>query len=195
MDANVKPPEEYRHAEAFCLMTYLCKGCGHREVIWNSRDGVTPFAATCPSCGGATLASVTAKARHGFVMPITHAGDDARCHPLDEPLPTLTTAHRGELAFITASFGERDGQMPRFHPLDEPMPTILAEGHSQLVEPGPRYDILYRMLEPHELARAHSFNDGDDFEFAGTKTDMNRQIGNSNPTKGMTALVEASFYD
>lgn len=28
------------------------RGCGHRERAWNSRDGVTPFAAACPSCGG-----------------------------------------------------------------------------------------------------------------------------------------------
>ena len=34
------------HREAFALMTYACKhGC--REVIWNSRDGVTPFGTLC----------------------------------------------------------------------------------------------------------------------------------------------------
>lgn len=40
-----------QHKEAFCLMWYACD-CGHRERIWNSRDGVTPFACGCPSCGG-----------------------------------------------------------------------------------------------------------------------------------------------
>lgn len=60
------------HAEAFCLMGYVCTGrvdpsqtfrsndgrllrtpgCGHRETFWNSRDGVTPFGMGCPSCGG-----------------------------------------------------------------------------------------------------------------------------------------------
>jgi hypothetical protein len=58
------------HKEAFCLMVYACagaadtrppaagfnrmrsSGCGHREVFWNSRDGVTPFGMCCPSCGG-----------------------------------------------------------------------------------------------------------------------------------------------
>lgn len=40
----------HHHAEAFCLMWYACK-CGHQERIWNSRDGVTPFCALCPSCG------------------------------------------------------------------------------------------------------------------------------------------------
>lgn len=38
------------HKEAFCLMWYACK-CGHRERIWNSRDGVTPFGIGCTSCG------------------------------------------------------------------------------------------------------------------------------------------------
>ncbi|MCA8017780.1 hypothetical protein [Burkholderia metallica] len=42
------------HAEAHALMWYACE-CGHRERIWNSRDGVTPFAIPCPSCGAVTL--------------------------------------------------------------------------------------------------------------------------------------------
>lgn len=48
---------KHQHAEAFNLMTYACE-CGHREVIWNSRDGVTPFGMNCPSCGGTTLRHV-----------------------------------------------------------------------------------------------------------------------------------------
>lgn len=45
----------YRHKEAFALMWYGCP-CGHRERIWNSRDGVTPFSGLlCPSCGGKGL--------------------------------------------------------------------------------------------------------------------------------------------
>lgn len=35
-------------------MWYACD-CGHRERIWNSRDGVTPFGLQCPSCGGSSL--------------------------------------------------------------------------------------------------------------------------------------------
>lgn len=45
------PQTKHRHGEAFCLMWYACKSCGHRERIWNSRDGVTPFGMGCPSCG------------------------------------------------------------------------------------------------------------------------------------------------
>lgn len=40
-----------QYKEAFCLMWYTCQTCGHLERIWNSRDGVTPFATVCPSCG------------------------------------------------------------------------------------------------------------------------------------------------
>ena len=38
-----------KHKEAFALMNYKCD-CGHQEVLWNSRDGVTPFCIPCPIC-------------------------------------------------------------------------------------------------------------------------------------------------
>lgn len=45
----------FKHGEAFALMWYACP-CGHRERIWNSRDGVTPFGGLlCVSCGGKGL--------------------------------------------------------------------------------------------------------------------------------------------
>lgn len=43
--------EKYDHAEAFCLMQYCCKACKNIELLWNSRDGVTPFMIDCPKCG------------------------------------------------------------------------------------------------------------------------------------------------
>lgn len=48
-------PGQYQHAEAFCLVWYTCQKCGHAERMWNSRDGVTPFALQCPSCGKPNL--------------------------------------------------------------------------------------------------------------------------------------------
>ena len=49
---------EYTFVEAFCLMWYACDQCGHHERFWNSRDGVTPFALGCPSCGNPSLRHV-----------------------------------------------------------------------------------------------------------------------------------------
>jgi hypothetical protein len=34
---------EYKHMEAFRLMTYRSDDGTEEELIWNSRDGVTPF--------------------------------------------------------------------------------------------------------------------------------------------------------
>jgi hypothetical protein len=50
-----RTPQGHIHAEAFCLMRYECNQCRHHEIIWNSRDGVTPFCLICPSCGDATM--------------------------------------------------------------------------------------------------------------------------------------------
>lgn len=61
MSAIMQPPAiraGHSHPEAFNLMWYACRSCQHRERFWNSRDGVTPFGTSCPSCGGADLLHV-----------------------------------------------------------------------------------------------------------------------------------------
>jgi DNA (cytosine-5)-methyltransferase 1 len=110
-------------------------------------------------------------------------------------IPTLDTKG-GEFAFIAAQFGERDGQAPRVHDINQPTPTIAATGHVNLIEPGPQYDILFRMLEPHELAAAMGFNtDEAIYEFAGTKTQKIKQIGNAVSVAKMKACVGAIMAD
>jgi hypothetical protein len=41
---------EFKHKEAFMLMLYKCQNCGTIEVLWNSRDGITPFCIECSQC-------------------------------------------------------------------------------------------------------------------------------------------------
>ncbi|MDF2809374.1 MAG: cytosine-specific methylase [Microvirga sp.] len=133
------------------------------------------------------------------VMPVTHQDGSDRVRDASEPLPTITGANRGELAFIAAQFGEREGQAPRVHDIGEPMPTICATGGSTtLVEPGDgqHFDILFRMLEPHELAAAMGFNTEEaTYEFAGTKTEQVKQIGNAVAVRMMKACVGAVMAD
>lgn len=45
---------KHQHSEAFKLMHYECNECHKTELIWNSRDGVTPFGLPCihPKCEG-----------------------------------------------------------------------------------------------------------------------------------------------
>lgn len=139
------------------------------------------------------LPTATALARFGLIVPVTHGGGGNRARDLTQPLPALTCAHRGELAFITSAFGERDGQMPRIRDIDDPTPALCAQGYVPLVDAGDDDDILYRMLQPPELAAAMSFPD--DYAFAGNKTEVTRQIGNAVPVRMARALVGAALWD
>lgn len=67
-----------------------------------------------------------------FIVPITHVGD-SRVYNIEEPVRTLTTAHRGEQALVAPTliqtgYGERPGQSPRAPGLDVPLGTAVAGG-------------------------------------------------------------------
>ncbi|WP_299478597.1 DNA cytosine methyltransferase [uncultured Paracoccus sp.] len=153
-------------------------------------------ASTCSSDAD-PLPTVTTKDRFGIIVPVTHGGGEGRALDVDvDGLPTITGANRGELAFITAQFGEREGQAPRTHSLDQPLPVGPTLGQGHLVEPTPHYDILFRMLEPHELAAAMGFTTEETrYEFAGTKTEQIKQIGNAVSVAKMKACVGAIMAD
>jgi DNA (cytosine-5)-methyltransferase 1 len=71
-----------------------------------------------------------------FIVPTNHGGAgrrDLRVHDLDTPLPTITAAHRGELALVAPTlvqtgYGERPGQAPRSLDLHAPLGTVVAVG-------------------------------------------------------------------
>ena len=132
-----------------------------------------------------------------IVMPVTHHDGSNRTRDVNrEPIPPPTGANRGELTFIAAQFGERPGQA---HSIEAPTPTIAATGHVNLVEGVEGlegYDILFRMLEPHELATAMGFDaDGRHYTFVGTKTEQIKQIGNAVSVRKMKAYVMALMAD
>lgn len=47
-------PSIFHHAEAYKRMNYRCQICGKNQLVWNSRDGVSPFNIGClaPTCEG-----------------------------------------------------------------------------------------------------------------------------------------------
>ncbi len=132
-----------------------------------------------------------------IVMPVTHHDGSDRVRDAGaDPLPTVTGANRGELAFITAQFGEREGQAPRVHNIAEPVPAICATGHVNFVEATEHYDILFRMLEAPELSAAMGFTgEAGPYQFAGTKTEQIKQIGNAVSVAKMRACVRALMAD
>lgn len=65
-----------------------------------------------------------------FVMHLTHGG---RLHDLGSPLPTITSANRGELALVQPFvLGQQSGGAPRG--VSAPLPTIATAGAQALVE-------------------------------------------------------------
>lgn len=67
-----------------------------------------------------------------FLVPVTLSGD-RRPHSVDEPLPTITSAHRGELAIVAPTliqvgYGERDGQAPRVPGIEKPLGAVVSGG-------------------------------------------------------------------
>lgn len=98
---------------------------------------VEPFIARIGQTGGGgkyvngieePVTTITSKAEHllvePLIAPLTHHGGD-RAHAVDEPLKTVTAAHRGEMALIaphvTKFRANSDG-----HRADEPLHTITA---------------------------------------------------------------------
>ncbi len=64
-----------------------------------------------------------------FIIPVTHAGD-RRTHSITEPLRTITTANRGELAVVAAHMAQHNTGMTG-HSCAEPVSTIVSRGSNQ----------------------------------------------------------------
>ncbi|ADE12184.1 DNA cytosine methyltransferase [Sideroxydans lithotrophicus] len=73
-----------------------------------------------------------------FIVPLTHHGADRRTG-MEQPLPTVTAAHRGEMALIQPFITEHaNGSNQRNMPADEPLRTQCAQvkgGHFAVVQP------------------------------------------------------------
>lgn len=120
-----------------------------------------------------------------------HAGrrdGENRVHSVNEPLRTQDTSNRYGLCepFLLKYNGNGVGA----HEVGQPLPTATTKERFGLVEPV-CLDILFRMLQPHELAAAQGFPAG--YYFAGNKEQVVKQIGNAVPTNTAAALAEAQL--
>jgi DNA (cytosine-5)-methyltransferase 1 len=157
---------------------------------------VVPYYGTGrPSSVDSPLPTQTTRDRFALVVPVTHRDSSPRSPWAAAHRPTARAANRGELALIVAANGERPGQSPRFRSVSEPVPTICATGRIPLVEgvrPGlVYYDILLRMLEPEECARAMGFPAS--YRFVGNKGQRMRQVGNAVALAVARALIRESL--
>ena len=134
--------------------------------------------------------------RFGLVEPfILSQFSQGIPHSVDDPLSTITSTSRG-IALVEPFFVEYYGN-GHTASIDEPMKTLTGRDRFGLVEPqtfeheGKRYvlDIRFRMLQPHELARAMSFPD--DYRFHGNREQIVKQIGNAVPVSLARELVKS----
>ncbi|MDJ1632272.1 DNA cytosine methyltransferase [Rhizobium rhizogenes] len=136
-------------------------------------------------CGGA----------HALIAPYYGSGSGESCISTEVPLPTLTAKARfGMVVPVTnGSGGAKARDVNR-----EPLPTMTTAkgGEFALAEGTAGHDILYRMLKWPELAAAMGFSSEEStYEFAGTATEIIKQIGNAVSVAKMKACVGAIMAD
>ena len=128
-----------------------------------------------------------------FIIQTDQTGGNGLCiQSLDEPLKTVVTKQNMLLIepFIVKYYGKGFGA----YPLSEPLATVTTRDRFMLIEPvtgkeAGEIGIRTRMLQPHELAAAHSFPGH--YKFTGNKADQTKQIGNSVPVELAAAHARA----
>lgn len=125
----------------------------------------------------------TAGAHHAlcqpFIIPLNHGKGDFRGYHVDRPMPTITSVDAWALINpFLIKYNGTGGSMS----VDDPLDTVTAKDRFGLVaakKEGAYLDVLFRMLQPHELSAAMSFPR--DYVFHGNREQRVRQIGNAVP--------------
>lgn len=133
----------------------------------------------------APMPTVTAGGTHvGVVQPFLlgqQSGAEGRA--VTDPAPTVAT--KGAISLIEPFLVAFYGSGVNVETIRQPLRTITTKDRFGLVQPA-RLDITFRMLRPHELASAMGFPA--DYQFAGTRTDQVKQIGNAVEVNQAAAL-------
>lgn len=130
-----------------------------------------------------------------YILQIDNGGV---LHDIDKPMATITSFDSWGLVepYLVEYYGTGES-----YSVDEPLKTITGRDRFGLVWPmwmyhgGKHYlfDILFRMLTPHELARGMSFPDS--YQFVGNREQVVKQIGNSVPRRLAKALITRLLED
>lgn len=164
-------PTHARYALATPFLVHLNKNCETRDTT----DPLPTIAA-----GGQHFALATPFVMSKHSNPVYTA--------LDSPASTVTA--QGSLLLCTPMIiGQQSCSTAK--PVSRPAPTVSTSGAISMATPlmsedGQVVDVLFRMLKPRELARAHSFPD--DYVLTGNQTEQIKQIGNSVPVMTAKAL-------
>ena len=172
----------------------ISAGGTHQALVEPFLVGIGgPRGRQVPSSVDRPLGTLISQNHTHLVEPFLLRYNDARrVQSLEEPITTLDGSNRFGLVepFLVSYYGTGHA-----HGIDDPLATVtgkdrfaLVEGIGQALEHGVAVvvDIRLRMLQPHELAAAHSFPA--DYEFCGGKMDAVKMVGNSWPVATAQAL-------
>lgn len=124
-----------------------------------------------------------------YMVEVNHGGrnNGRKARSVRKPMPTLTA--KNGWALIAPMLVKYYGT-GRAHHVGKPMDTITTKDRMGLALPVANgcyvVDILFRMLQPHELAAAMSFPKS--YQFTGKKEDIVKQIGNAVAVRTAKAL-------
>ena len=130
---------------------------------------------------GEPLPTITSQGnRFGLVEPfiLPHRKFDRMdVDSLDRPIRTIDATNGGQHAlcepFFTPFYANGDADS-----IDDPLRTVTTRDRHGLCQPGVGgLDILFRMLQPHELSAAMGFPVG--YRITGNRSEQVRQIGNA----------------
>ncbi|HLL33555.1 MAG TPA: DNA cytosine methyltransferase [Streptomyces sp.] len=153
------------------------------------RDGKRAAPATEP-LRTQTARAETALAWLPFIAEIRGGGSTAR--PVTEALATVCASgnHHG----LVAPEGAAEHMLVPYYssgaarPVTEPVGALSTRDRYALVHGTPRIeDVLFRMLQPHEIGRAMAF--ADDYTVVGSKRDKVQQYGNAVTPPAAEVLV------
>ncbi|MDR6861935.1 DNA cytosine methyltransferase [Phycicoccus sp. 3266] len=174
----------------------------HREPLrtQTTNDGTAlvtrPFIAELRG-GGSTardtadpLATVTASGNH-HALVTSYYGNNDSAKPASEALDTVTTVDRHALVMRNNSGGAE-----MVTPVREPVRTITTAGHQSVLTPGDIAaaeaqvdDVLFRMLEPHEVKGAMAFPG--DYVILGNRREQVKMCGNAVTPPAARDLIAA----
>jgi DNA (cytosine-5)-methyltransferase 1 len=140
------------------------------------------------------IPTATTRDRFGVCQPFI-IGQQSCAAPrsVKDPVPTIATA--GAIALVEpfiVGITQTGSGAGRTRSIDRPLPTVVTKEEFALCQPainGKHLDIRFRMLRPHELARAMSFDD--EYKFHGSRGEQVKQIGNAVPVMTAQRLCEA----
>jgi len=123
------------------------------------------------------LATVTASGNHHGLVTTYYGNGGVR--PSGDALATVTATERH--ALLMRNNGSRGDGAEMTTPADEPIRTVTTAGHQSLLTAGQPTievaDVLFRMLEPREIAGAMDFPR--EYVILGNRREQVRQAGNA----------------